>query len=78
MSMVSPDYFVEQYEDMSYEELLPVRDELIDEIRALETSGNNAKYPGNTKYQEDLKYLSKLCELVAEKFNDMLWEQDLS
>ena len=55
-----------------------MRDELIDEIRALETSGNNAKYPGNTKYQEDLKYLSKLCELVAEKFNDMLWEQDLS
>lgn len=74
MSMVSPDYFVEQYKDRSYEELLPVRDELIDEIRELEKRNDVWGYPNNTKYQEDLEYLGKLCELVAEKFNDMLWE----
>ncbi len=77
MTMISPEMFIEEYENMSYEELLPARDELIEDIRGLEKSGDNDNYPGNTKYQVELEYLGKLCELIAEKFNDKQWETDL-
>lgn len=77
MTMISPEMFIEEYENKSYEELLPVRDELIEGIRSLEKSGDSNTYPGNTRYQFELKYLGKLCELIAEKFNDKQWETDL-
>ena len=77
MTMISPEMFVEEYENMSYEELLPVRDELIEDIQGLEKSGDNNNYPGNTQYQVELEYFGKLCELIAEKFRDKQWETDL-
>ena len=32
MSMISPETYADQYKDMSYEELLPIRDDLIRDI----------------------------------------------
>ena len=77
MSMVSPDYYVDDYKDMSYEELLPIRGELIEDIKAFEKSDGlpSGMYPSpSTRYQVHLEYLGKLCELIAEKFRDMEWE----
>ena len=77
MSMVSPDYFVEEYKDMTYEELLPVRDELIEDIREFEKNGPGASgmHPSpSTIYQVNLEYLGKLCELIADKYQDLQWQ----
>ncbi len=77
MSMISPGAFVNEYKDMSYEELLPVRDELIEDIREFEKSGggpSNICPSPSTVYQVHLEYLGKLCELIADKFRDRQWE----
>ena len=55
--MISPDAFILDYKDMSYEELLPVRDELIDNIRNFEINGSKGDniYPSSsTRYQVTL------------------------
>ncbi|MBQ9512715.1 MAG: hypothetical protein IJR58_05940 [Lachnospiraceae bacterium] len=77
--MISPDYYVDQHKDKSYEKLLPIRDELIDSIRTFEKQGPAANdviiAPSpDVRYQMGLKYLGKLCELIAEKYNEKLWE----
>lgn len=77
MSMISPDYFIEEYKDMAYEELLPVRDELIDEIREFEKNvpDNGGISPSpSTMYQVRLEYLGKLCELIVDKYRDLQWQ----
>ena len=75
--MISPDAFILDYKDMSYEELLPVRDELIDNIRNFEINGSKGDniYPSSsTRYQVTLEYLGMLCELIAEKYRDLQWQ----
>lgn len=77
--MISPDYYVDQHKDKSYEELLPISDELIDSIRTFEKQGPAANdviiAPSpDVRYQMDLEYLGKLCELIAEKYREKLWE----
>ena len=72
--MISPEGFVEEYKDKPYKELLPVRDELIEEIRAFENRAYDPKLDmvipsPEVKYQCKLKYLGKLCELISEKYN---------
>ena len=62
--------YVEEYMNMSYEELLPVRDELIEAIRSFEKNGDSGGgfMPSpETIYQMHLEYLGKLCELIADK-----------
>ena len=71
--MLSPEAFIGEYKDYSYDDLLPVKDELINEIKELE-KGDNKGYSGNTRYQMDLEYLGKLCELIADKFPDLQWK----
>lgn len=77
--MIAPETYAEQYKDLPYEELLPIRDELIDGIRAFEKEGLAgdgiimAPSP-DVRYQMHLEYLGKLCELIAEKYRDKLWE----
>ena len=72
--MVSPEGFIIKYIDKSYSELLPLRDELIREIHYFE------KYESDqleeivcpspeVVYQCNLEYLAKLCELIAQKYN---------
>ena len=77
MSMISPKMFAEQYKDMSYDELLPVRDDLIQDIwkfEKSEDSGGDILPSPQTIYQVYLEYLGKLCELIADKYRDMQWQ----
>lgn len=81
--MISPDGFIDEYRDKKYEELLPVRDELIEEIRAFENdTERNGKewmiHPSpEVRYQCNLEYLGKICELISEKYNqEYVWGDD--
>ena len=77
MSMISPEAFVDEYRDMPYEELLPVRDELIEDIKDFEVhgGGDTGMHPSpDVIYQVNLEYLGKLCALIADKYRDMQWE----
>lgn len=71
--MISPGGFIEEYRDKKYKELLPVRDELIESIRAFEADTDRSgegwmMHPSpEVIYQCNLEYLGKLCELISEK-----------
>lgn len=74
--MISPEVFIKTYKNKSYEQLLAIRQSLIDDIRAFEAtksgsiSDNAMIWPGDkVVYQFDLKYLAKICELIAEKYS---------
>ena len=78
--MISPEGYVNLYKSKTYKELLKVRDELIDEIKDFEKNGG-ANQPLmcpslDTVYQCNLLYLSKLCELIHEKYEEYTWEDD--
>lgn len=73
--MISPEMFVELNKDKKYEELLPVRDELIQAIREFEEATYDPKEAlinpsPDVVYQMNLEYLGKLCELICDKFNE--------
>ena len=77
MSMISPETYADQYKDMSYEELLPIRDDLIRDIWNFEKSedtGGSIQPSPKTIYQVYLEYLGKLCELIADKYRDLQWQ----
>ena len=73
MSMRSPNALMEDYKNRSYKELLKIRDKLIEDIKDFE---NNPKQSSmiispspEVRYQCNLEYLSKICKLIAEKYN---------
>lgn len=72
--MISPETFIEEHKDKSYIELLKVRDELLEEIRSFEYKGQDSmgfmiSPSPEVRYQCNLLYLGKLCELISEKYN---------
>ena len=73
--MISPELYIEQYNDLTYKELLAIRDELLDEIRAFENGSipEEAKMimpSPDTIYQCNLEYLSEVCALLVEKYRE--------
>lgn len=77
--MISPEGYIESYKNKPYRELLTVRDKLLDEIRAFEDHTYNPElemiHPSpEVVYQCNLEYLGKLCELIAEKYNQEFME----
>ena len=77
MSMISPEAFIDDYKDRTYEELIPIRDELIDNIRLFEKNGDfssGIQPSPSTIYQVHLEYLGKLFKLIADKYRDLQWE----
>jgi len=78
MSMISPNVFVDQYKDCKYEELLPIRDELLEDIKAFEQEGDShnsmmiSPSPA-VRYQCRLEYLAELLKLIAEKYREKAW-----
>ena len=73
--MISPDGYIAKYEYMSYAELLPVRDRLISDIQYFEKhrdeeSEIQIRPSPEVIYQCKLLYLSKLSELIMEKYNE--------
>ena len=75
--MISPELYVEQLSDKKYEELLLIRDELIESVQSYEEDPylETDIMPGpEVVYQCELQYLGKLCELIAEKFRqERVW-----
>ena len=83
MSMLSPEAFIEfQCKGKSYQELLTVRDELIEEIYRFEngknpTEARNITPSPEVKYQMNLLYLGELCKLISETYNrEVVWKED--
>ena len=80
--MISPDWYIEDIKDKKYKELLIEKDKLLKEINDFE----NDKIPESeymidpspeVRYQCNLKYLSKLCELISEKYNEeVVWKEE--
>ena len=79
--MISPEMFADEYKENSYEELIKVRDNLIQDIRRFE-KGNiteeemMTKPSQDTRYQCNLEYLAEICKLIQEKYNQKLWNDD--
>ena len=63
----------------SYKELLPVRDELMQEIWTFENHSYDSElimmHPSpEVVYQCNLEYLGELCKLIADKYNqEYVW-----
>ena len=72
--MISPEGFAEDNKGKSYEELIAVRNELMDEIKAFE----ERKIPQeeyyicpspDAQYWNNLKYMIEICKLIDEAYN---------
>ena len=77
--MESPQSFIEEQKDKSYEELLKVRDELIVDILYFEKHYEEQMQDElcicpspDLVYQFNLEYLGELCKLISEKFNETM------
>ena len=72
--MISPESYLEEIKNKSYNELLIERSELLNEILDFEKNANLDKSVGmfpapETIYQMNLLYLGKLCELLSKKYS---------
>ena len=80
--MISPESFAAMHRNKSYKELLPVRDELLEEIRAFEEHADEPKLyyiapSPEVVYQCNLLYLGKMLELIAERYNEeVVWGEE--
>ena len=78
--MISPYGFIEQHKDCSYKELIEIRDELLDSIKAYEAGdiSEEAKMicpSPDVMYQCELQYLAELFKLLAEKYSEGKYEE---
>ena len=77
--MISPNGFIESYKNKSYKELLPVRDELMQEICMFENHSYDSELimmrpSPEVVYQCKFEYLGELCKLIADKYNqEYVW-----
>lgn len=73
---ISPEAFIEEQKDKSYEELLAVRDKLIGVIKDFEEEAEKDPedvlvYPSpDGNYYCNLKLLGELCRLIADKYDE--------
>ncbi len=80
--MISPDWYIEEQKDKKYKDLLKEKEKLLKEIKAFEDD----KIPESeymidpspeVRYQCNLKYLGKLCELISDKYNkEVVWGKE--
>lgn len=73
--MISPEAFVFENQDKTYQELIKERDKIIRELRKYEKGDVTIQEmlttpSAHTRYICNLEYLSALCPLIAEKFNE--------
>ena len=79
--MVSPEGFVTEYKGKSYEELIVVRDDIIEKIKAFEEGTiPKEEYHMNPsqsiQYSYNLQYLAGVCKLLQEAFEKETVEDD--
>ena len=72
--MISPDSYIDELKDKTYKELIKEKNKLLKEISDFENNKiadeeYNINPSPDVIYQCNLLYLSKLCELIANKFN---------
>ena len=74
--MISPENYYELQKNKPYEELLTEKSKLIQKIEEFERSDNitidEISPSSDVRYQMDLLYLAKLCELISDKYNKLL------
>lgn len=75
--MISPETFIDNLKDKSYSELLEEREKLLNDIYSFEKKPNKSNgifiSPSpEVRYQVNLQYLGKICELIAKKYNEKI------
>ena len=81
--MISPEYYVEEHKNDTFDQLLQAKNELIEEIQRLETivfddqrtSDEWLIHPSPAvRYQMELEYLSEICKFIINKYNkEIVW-----
>ena len=81
--MISPQGYVARLKDATYEEMIKERDSLIRYIRKYEKLEKAGDWTGedwmihpqpDVRYQMYLEYLSELCKVMKEKYNqEYVW-----
>ena len=84
--MLSPNYYAEEHENDSFEEMINERKRLIEELGELEKIAYDEErtdsawgiHPGpDVQYQMTLEYLSQICILLKEKYNRVIiWKEE--
>ena len=72
--MISPDSYIDEFKNKKYKELVVEKNKLLKEISDFENNNipeesYNINPSPDVIYQCNLLYLSKLCELIANKYN---------
>ncbi len=72
--MISPESYIDELKNKTYKELIEEKNKLLKEISDFENNKiadeeYNINPSPDVIYQCNLLYLSKLCELIADKFN---------
>lgn len=72
--MISPESYIDELKNKTYKELIEGKNKLLKEISDFENNKiadeeYNINPSPDVIYQCNLLYLSKLCELIADKFN---------
>ena len=81
--MISPDSYIMRFKDSDYNELIKERDRLIEWIREYEENEKKGDRSGeewkicpspDVRYQCNLEYLAKLCNLMQARYNtEYVW-----
>ena len=84
--MISPQGYLEEHKNDTFEELINEREKLIDSIKHLEKlvfsddkmSEARMIHPTpDVQYQMNLEYLAELCNYMSEKYNrEIVWGED--
>lgn len=83
--MISPSSYVEELKDADYNTLIEERDELISFIVEFEKNEKAGDRSGDAwmmspspevQYQVYLEYLSELCKLMYDRYNEEYVDQD--
>ena len=72
--MISPESYIDELKNKTYKELIGEKNKLLKEISDFENNKiadeeYNINPSPDVIYQCNLLYLSKLCELIADRFN---------
>ena len=76
MSMISPKIFADEHANKTYEELIEVRNDLINSIEQFEARPQNEETDfiicpsPDVVYQMNHEYLSEICLLIVQKFQE--------
>lgn len=73
--MISPEAYIKELEDKSYEELLAEKARLNAKIEEFENHDNSSPTivispSPEVRYQCNLEYLAALCNLITKKYNE--------